>query len=171
MTTKNSSQDAFSLIEILIAITLISLLLTGLSMTLLYSNRAIKDTQYRSQATDQARSCMDVFRNLRDSNSWTFFCQRLTTVELSPDGTKIQAHLGDDGTDIKDLCTVPPASLNNESEGDNHFEFPTDVKGINSCKDQNARIDITIKYTNFHGDLQTLTMNQDFKKRDTEAEY
>ncbi len=171
----DATQSAFSLIEIIVAVAFISVILTALSMTLLYTNRALKENEYRSQATNQAQSCLDVFRNLRDSNSWAFFCQRLTTLNANNVNginlPKITSVVNDD------LLTICQA---NSSQTGNTYDFnisnignPTNnYTSSNMCSDnQRVRISVTVNYDNFHGDRQSLTLTQDFAKRDTEAAY
>lgn len=172
----NTTQPAFSLIEIIVAVAFISVILTALSMTLLYTNRALKENEYRSQATNQAQSCLDVFRNLRDSNSWAFFCQRLTTLNAS----NVNGHNLPKITSVVNgglLLTICQA---NSSQIGNTYDFsisnldnpPSNYTASNMCNDnQRVRISVTVNYDNFHGDRQSLTLTQDFAKRETEADY
>lgn len=159
------SQDAFSLIEILVAVALISMILAGLSVTLLYSTRAVQDTKLSSRATDQAQSCLDVFRNLRDSNSWTFFCQRLSSPLDISGGTV--SYNG------KNICTTQDEnntySLEFYSTGTNFS--PCDSRGRNSNALETATVKITVTYKNFDGVDRKINLSQSFTQLENEASY
>jgi hypothetical protein len=81
--------SSFSLVEILVAVAFISLILTALSVNMVYTQRSIKNSQMRAKAIDQASACLDKFRNLRDSNIWRDFCAR-----LDPNLNQCQQELG-----------------------------------------------------------------------------
>lgn len=160
-----TTQPAFSLIEILVAVALISMILAGLSVTLLYSSRSVQDTKLSSQATDQAQSCLDVFRNLRDSNSWTFFCQRLS----SP----LQISAGVVSYNGKNICdTQNPDNtyqLEFYSTGTNFA--PCDSRGRNNNSFETATVKITVNYKNFDGNNRKIDLSQNFTQLDNEASY
>jgi type II secretory pathway pseudopilin PulG len=77
MTKNKLMLTAFSLIEVMVAVALISFILTALSINMVYTQRTIKNTQLRAKAIDQANACLNQFRNARDSLIWSDFCQRL----------------------------------------------------------------------------------------------
>lgn len=161
----SQSQPAFSLIEILVAVALISMILSGLSVTLLYSTRSIQDTKFSSRAADQAQSCLDVFRNLRDSNAWTFFCQRLNTPLVITGGT-----VSYNGNNI---CNTQDSNgtytLTFSSTNGNHSpcsSLSKNAKGL-----ETATVTVTVTYKNFDGNDREVNLFQNFTQLDNEAAY
>ncbi len=160
-----TTQSAFSLIEILVAVALISMILAGLSVTLLYSSRSVQDTKLSSQATDQAQSCLDVFRNLRDSNSWTFFCQRLnTSLEISGSTVSYNG---------KNICDTqnPDSTYQVEFYSTDTNFAPCDDRGENSNSLETATVKITVNYKNFDGNNRKINLSQNFTQLENEASY
>lgn len=72
-----SHQSALSLIEILVAVTLISFVLIALASNIFYTQRVIIDARLRAKAVDQANSCLERWRTARDGMLWWQFYQRL----------------------------------------------------------------------------------------------
>lgn len=70
-------QSALSLIEILVAVTLISFVLIALASNIFYTQRVIIDARLRAKAVDQANSCLERWRTARDGMLWWQFYQRL----------------------------------------------------------------------------------------------
>ena len=64
--TTPSHQSALSLIEILVAVTLISFVLIALASNIFYTQRVIIDARLRAKAVDQANSCLERWRTARD---------------------------------------------------------------------------------------------------------
>lgn len=75
--TTPSHQSALSLIEILVAVTLISFVLIALASNIFYTQRVIIDARLRAKAVDQANSCLERWRTARDGMLWWQFYQRL----------------------------------------------------------------------------------------------
>lgn len=75
--TTPSHQSALSLIEILVAVTLISFVLIALASNIFYTQRVIIDARLRAKAVDQANSCLERWRTARDGMLWWQFCRRL----------------------------------------------------------------------------------------------
>lgn len=86
--TTPSHQSALSLIEILVAVTLISFVLIALASNIFYTQRVIIDARLRAKAVDQANSCLERWRTARDGMLWWQFYQRL------------KCHCAKDGDDI-----------------------------------------------------------------------
>lgn len=173
---KSTSFAAFSLIEMMVAIAIISLILTGLALMMLYSNRTIQEARLRSSITDQAQSCLDNFRNLRDSNSWAFFCQRLNAKKVGGDSGS--AYTGGDTLTFADDSGYPPIEICPALPNDSTYTFsftdgPNFLASSNPCHNlqQQAKVAITINYTDINGTPRTLTLEQIFQKSDTEAPY
>lgn len=75
--TTPSHQSALSLIEILVAVTLISFVLIALASNIFYTQRVIIDARLRAKAVDQANSCLERWRTARDGMLWWQFYRRL----------------------------------------------------------------------------------------------
>ncbi len=157
------TQDAFSLIEVIVAVGLISVILTGLSLTLLYTARTVEDTRQSSLATDQAQSCLNTFRNLRDSNSWPTFCSRLNSVALAQDQTEI---VWNNGSEQIIICPANP--------GTTYTLSLTNIAGTNSpCtgSPETAQINIGVDYNNFSGEIKNVSLGQSFTQLNIDAPY
>lgn len=162
---KQLTQEAFSLIEILVAVALISMILSGLSVTLLYSTRSIQDTKFSSRAADQAQSCLDVFRNLRDSNSWTFFCQRLNAPLVIAGGTVSYNDKNIcDTQDSNGIYTLTFSSTNGNSSPCSGLS--KNAKGL-----ETATVKVTVTYKNFDGNDREVNLFQSFTQLENEASY
>ena len=160
---KNTHLPALSIIEILIATGLISAILTAMAINMIYTQRAIADSELRTKATDQAESCLNSFRGLRDSNSWNAFCNK---VRGSYTGTS-------NGTEIKYGGTVvckSAADMGLSTTG-NTYSSKYNITGLGSgaCSGNSATITITVNYTNFRGDPRSVTVSETFSKLPHEA--
>jgi type II secretory pathway pseudopilin PulG len=79
----------------MVACALMSLILTALAINMVYTQRTIKNAQLRAKAVDQANSCMNTFRNLRDSNTWIDFCKRLRVCSDAPNNNQLNYQVRD----------------------------------------------------------------------------
>jgi type II secretory pathway pseudopilin PulG len=126
MQKNNFPAPAFSLIEVLVAVTLISFILTAISVNMVYTQRSVKNAQLRAKAIDQANSCLNEFRNARDSMLWVDFCKRLKhcsgaggTLGVDKDevqciGYEYSDYVTCDPTDVA-VCTDSCDALGNPS--------------------------------------------------------
>ena len=71
------AKPALSLIEVMVAVAIVSFVLIALVSNIFYTQRVIIDARLRAKAIDQANSCLERFRNLRDGMLWWQFYQRL----------------------------------------------------------------------------------------------
>ncbi len=166
-TTSVSTQPALSIIEILIAVSLISIILTALSINMFYTQKSIKDTQLRAKAINQAQSCLDMFRNLHDSSSWPAFCSKIRGSYLVND--KITY-----GSTV--ICpAAPPAAIG----GGNFFQstYQLSITAQNesgtACtgSPQIAQVTVVVNYENFSGKPQTVRLSSFFKQQPYDATY
>lgn len=174
---KNQSLAALSLIEILIAVALISIIISGLALMMLHSNRNIQETRLRSAINDQAQSCLDNFRNLRDGNPWTFFCQRLNAKRTGSFtlGSAYNATTGfvpeitfQDATNTLILCPKLDeygVQYHLKFSGGSNFNIGT------PCNDQRAKVTLTVRYQDHRGTEKDLAVEQIFQKTESEAAY
>lgn len=70
------AKPALSLIEVMVAVAIVSFVLIALVSNIFYTQRVIIDARLRAKAIDQANSCLERFRNLRDGMLWWQFYQR-----------------------------------------------------------------------------------------------
>jgi prepilin-type N-terminal cleavage/methylation domain-containing protein len=73
----NKTRQAMTLIEVMVAVTLVSIIFTTIAVVMVYTQKTIKEAQNRAKAVDAANSCLQRFRIARDSNNWVNFCQKL----------------------------------------------------------------------------------------------
>lgn len=76
MLKSSHSQPALSLIEVMVAVVIVSFVLIALVSNIFYTQRVIIDARLRANALDQANSCLERFRNLRDGMHWWEFYRR-----------------------------------------------------------------------------------------------
>lgn len=77
---KNINQKGSSLIEVLIAIAVVGLVLTGVIAALTFSVKSTSESKYRSLATAKAQEAIELFRRERSRLGWNVF---YTTVAAS----------------------------------------------------------------------------------------
>lgn len=77
MLKSSHAQPALSLIEVMVAVVIVSFVLIALVSNIFYTQRVIIDARLRANALDQANSCLERFRNLRDGMHWWEFYRRL----------------------------------------------------------------------------------------------
>ena len=151
-----------TLIEMLIAVALISMLLTALALVLLQSSRTIQEAQTKSTAVNQAQSCLDNFRNLRDSNTWTAFCAKVKTSFYNATSTNATSTIV--FTKDSSSMTICPAVAGNSY-----------TLNITECHDEadkeKATVEVKVSYQNFSGGTGTTTATQNFEKTSTESDY
>ncbi|MDO5561832.1 MAG: type II secretion system protein [bacterium] len=162
---KSTSQPALTLIEMLIAVALISVLLTALALTLLYSNRTIQEAQIKSTAVNQAQSCLDNFRNLRDSNTWPAFCSRLADnaagVSKFTSGDTVIYQSSDAGATALTICPLVVGNRYNLE-----IEKCDNASGV-----EKATVKVTVTYDTFSGGSGTTVASQTFQKTAIESNY
>lgn len=147
------TQAALSIIEILIAVGLMSMILTALAVNMAYTQRSISNAQMRSKSTDYVGSCMRKFRNLRDSNSWSNFCR---VINITPTST-----------------------LNNTVCGPNTFTEGTHYVGVRNIRvdsacigdPEKAKITIIFTYRDLSGIDRTVEQSQEFQIAPHEAKF
>lgn len=153
MKLSKKSQEALSIIEILIAVALMSVILTALAVNMAYTQRSINNAQMRAKATDYVGSCMQRFRNLRDSNSWPNFCEaidgELTSLSVTACGeVEIKENVG--GVE--------------KTIGNRKLE-------VTKCRNDEAEVRVTVNYEDLSGIKKTITQVQKFKRAAHEADF
>jgi Tfp pilus assembly protein PilV len=88
--TKNKQNNGSSLIELLIAIVLITSTLTALVSGMAYTMRTLAEAEFRSRATDLAAECMDDIRKNRIIDGWLYFQQNASSEVLTAKYEKCQ---------------------------------------------------------------------------------
>ena len=150
----NQTQAALSIIEILIAVGLMSMILTALAVNMAYTQRSINNAQLRAKATDYVGSCMRKFRNLRDSNSWPNFCQAINGPVATLNTTACgPAVINESGQDIG-TRTLTVATCN-----------------TSGSTDENAKVTVTFTYQDLSGNTRTVSQSQEFQKAPYEANF
>jgi len=141
-----------SIIEILIAVGLMSMILTALAVNMAYTQRSINNAQLRAKATDYVGSCMRKFRNLRDSNSWPNFCKAIDGAVVTLNTT---------------ACGLATINENGQSIGVRSLV----VEKCGGTTVEKAKVTVNFVYQDLSGVSRTVSQSQEFQRAPHEAPF
>lgn len=111
---KNINNNGTSLIEVLIAIAVVGLVLTGVIAALTFSVKSTSESKYRSLATAKAQETIELFRRERAKLGWNDFNTALSDLycfdEIPATTEGIASKAGACGAEVYNLV-VPGAGI------------------------------------------------------------
>jgi type II secretory pathway pseudopilin PulG len=147
-----------SIIEILIAVALIAGILTAMSINMVYTQRSIANSRLRSRATDQAASCLNKIRNMRDNNGWSTFCNKLNSA-ISECNNTVDKFKDPEHNDYNGSVNQVPVNPTCLSAGQ-----PPNLSATPPSNGNPVTVTVEVKYSDFSGQTQYVRMAQHFTR-------
>ncbi|MBQ6438050.1 hypothetical protein IJJ12_01550 [bacterium] len=165
---------AISIVEVLVAGALISVIGTGIARALLYAQRSVINARLRAKALNQAQSCLDKFRNLRDSTKWSDFCARLTGDYNTASGARFNTltytiHYTDSSGHPRSfptpVCNADTFTDNGDTGAQYSGVYQVDHDGCNTSTDpESAVVKVHVFYNDFSHAEKEVVLSQQFQR-------